>query len=238
MCGRFNVLSSAQGFVDLLEILVRIDNRLDNSPRYNIAPTHRVLAVRQSDPDRDAEMSELRWGLIPHWAKDISIGSRLINARSETAATKPSFRNAYKTARCLIAADGWYEWRKLEASKQPYNIRRKDRSPFYFAGLWSSWRGTDRAGKQLNVESCTILTAEAGESLRHIHPRMPVVLGPGLYEQWIDGDIHEVERLDRIVQQRAMLDFEAYPVSTYVNRPVNDSSRCVEAIQTIPEDDT
>ena len=231
MCGRFNVLSSAQGFVDLLEILIRIDHRIDNGPRYNIAPTQRVLVVRQPDLEQDAEMIELRWGLIPHWAKDIAIGSRMINARSETAATKPSFRNAYKRARCLIAADGWYEWRKLATSKQPYNIRRKDRCPFYFAGLWSSWRGSDREGKRVHIESCAILTADASESLKHIHPRMPVVLGPGLYEQWIDGEIHEIERLDRIVKQRSMQDFEAYPVSTYVNSPVNDSSRCVKGIE-------
>ena len=235
MCGRFNVLSSAQGFVDLLEIFVKIDPRFDNATRYNIAPTQRVLAVRRPEREFDAEMIELHWGLIPHWAKDSSIGSRMINARSETAATKPSFRNAYTGARCLIAADGWYEWRKLATSKQPYNIRRRDKSPFYFAGLSSSWRGTDKEGKRVHIESCAILTAEASESLSHVHPRMPVVLGPGLYEQWIDCEIRETERLNKIIEQRAMHDFEAYPVSTYVNRPMNNSSRCVEKLQAEPE---
>ncbi len=231
MCGRFNVLSSAQGFVDLLQILVKIDSRLESRPRYNVAPTNRVLAVRWSAPKGEAEMTELRWGLIPHWAKDISIGNRLINARSETAATKPSFRYAYKAARCLIAANGWYEWQKLESTKQPYNIRRKDGCPFFFAGLWSSWRGVNREGQQLEVESCTILTAEASDSLTHIHPRMPVVLGPGLYEQWIDHATHEIERLNGIIEQRVMQDFEAYPVSTFVNRPANDLPRCLQPIR-------
>lgn len=238
MCGRFNVLSSAQAFVDLLQILVKIDGRLDVGPRYNIAPTERVLAVRRATQESDAQMLELRWGLIPHWAKDISIGNRLINARCETAATKPSYRQAYKTSRCLIAADGWYEWRKLRTSKQPYAIRRRDGKPFFFAGLWSAWQGMDAQGKRLRIESCTILTAEAGDYLGRIHPRMPVVLGSGLYEQWIDSGIRESERLDRLIQQRPMEDFEAYPVSTYVNKPGNDSPRCLKAIPIASEKGT
>lgn len=237
MCGRFNVLSSAQAFVDLLQILVKIDSRLEARPRYNVAPTDCVLAVRRLPSEGDAEMVELRWGLVPHWAKDISIGNRMINARCETVATKPSFRHAYKTSRCLVAADGWYEWRQLKTAKQPYNIRRKDGKPFYFAGLWSMWQGVNKEGKRLRVESCTILTAEAGDALVHIHPRMPVVLEPGLYEQWIDGDIREVEQLQSIVEQRPMQDFEAYPVDTYVNPPGNDSPRCLEAIQMASEED-
>ncbi|MCP4407910.1 MAG: SOS response-associated peptidase [Gammaproteobacteria bacterium] len=227
MCGRFNVMTSAQGFVDLLQILVRVDSTVGNRPRFNVAPSQGVLAVRRSSPQQQAEMVMLRWGLIPHWAKDRSIGNRMINARSETAAEKPSFRQAYKSSRCLIAADGWYEWRKMSAGKQPYNIRRKDGSPLFFAGLWAGWQGSGPEGENLILETCTILTADADASLRYIHPRMPVVLRPGLYEQWIDGTITRAEKVSGIIRSRAVDAFEAYPVSSYVNIPANDSERCV-----------
>jgi putative SOS response-associated peptidase YedK len=229
MCGRFNVMTSAQGFVDLLQIMVRIDSGLDSRPNYNVAPTHRVLAVRQESPQHEHQMVRLHWGLIPHWAKDMSIGNRMINARSESAASKPAFRHAYKFSRCLIAADGWYEWRKISAIKQPYNIRRKDGAPMFFAGLWARWRAVNSEAETVSIESCTVLTAEAVDTLQYIHPRMPVVLEPGLYEQWIDSSVTEPGGVAEIIRKRPADIFEAYPVSTYVNKPGNDSSRCVEA---------
>jgi putative SOS response-associated peptidase YedK len=230
MCGRFNVLTSAQGFVDLLQVMVRIDAELDSHPNYNVAPTHQIVALRQESAQDEPRMVMLRWGLIPHWAKDMSIGNRMINARSESAAIKPAFRHAYKFSRCLIAADGWYEWRKISTVKQPYNIRRKDREPMFFAGLWARWRAVNSEGESTNVESCTVLTAEAVDTLQHIHPRMPVVLQPGLYEQWIDSSLTEPDAVDEIVRRRPTDIFEAYPVSTYVNKPSQNSSQCVEEI--------
>jgi putative SOS response-associated peptidase YedK len=230
MCGRFNVMTSAQGFVDLLQVMVSIDAELDSRPNYNVAPTHRIFALRQESPQDEPRMVMLRWGLIPHWAKDMSIGNRMINARSESAASKPAFRHAYKLSRCLIAADGWYEWRKISTIKQPYNIRRKDRAPMFFAGLWARWQAVNKEGEPMSVESCTVLTAEAVDTLQYIHPRMPVVLEPGLYEQWIDSSLTEPDRVGEIVRRRPTDIFEAYPVSTYVNKPSNNSSRCVEAI--------
>ena len=230
MCGRFNVLTSAQGFVDLLEIMVNIDSKLGEFPRYNVAPTQPIPAVRQSSSESDAEMVMLRWGLIPHWAKDMSIGNRMINARSETVATKPAFKQSFQRRRCLIAANGWYEWRKIDDRKQPYFIHRKDGAPLFFAGLWARWQGTDKQGQATTVESCTILTAEASSTLEEIHPRMPLVLDRGLYEQWIDGSIAEIERLKQIIECRARDIYDAYPISTYVNKPAHDSPACLEAI--------
>ncbi|MEN8133140.1 MAG: SOS response-associated peptidase [Pseudomonadota bacterium] len=191
--------------------------------------------MRRSSPQEQPEMVMLRWGLIPHWAKDRSIGNRMINARSETAAEKPSFRQAYRTSRCLIAADGWYEWRKMTAAKQPYNIRRKDGFPFFFAGLWARWQGTGPEGKSLTLETCTILTVNADASLRYLHPRMPVVLGPGLYEQWIDGTITHADTVSEIIRSRAVDVFEAYPVSSYVNKSANDGERCVAPVRNTDE---
>lgn len=230
MCGRFNVLTTAQGFVDLLQVLVRLDTLQEGGPRYNVAPTQQVVAVCRPSPEQQAQLMKLRWGLIPPWAKDMSIGNRLINARSETAASKPAFRSAYKFKRCLIAADGWYEWKRSNGHKQPHNIRRADGFPFFFAGLWASWEGLDSRGKAVLVESCTILTADACELLNAIHPRMPVVLAPGLYEQWIDTSITDIRSLQEIIHNRSKDVFEAYEVSTYVNKPTNDLSKCIEPI--------
>jgi putative SOS response-associated peptidase YedK len=230
MCGRFNVLTSAQGFVDLLEIMVNIDRKLDESPRYNVAPTQQVLAARRHSNASDAEMVRLRWGLIPQWAKDMTIGSRMINARSETVAIKPAFKKSFQHRRCLIAANGWYEWRKIDDRKQPYFIHRKDAAPFFFAGLWARWQGPDNQGQATALESCTILTTEASSTLEKIHPRMPLVLDRGLYEQWIDSSIVEIETLNQIMERCARDVFDAYPISTYVNKPTHDSPACLEAI--------
>lgn len=229
MCGRYNVLTSAQAFLDLLHTLIRLDVSLENTPRYNISPTQQVLTMYHPYPRADARMTELRWGLIPHWAKDMSIGNRLINARSETAAIKPAFRAAYQSKRCLIAADGWYEWKKINGQKQPYNIRRQDRRPFFFAGLWDSWKG--RVGEAaVFLHSCTILTAEACESLRALHPRMPVVLAPEHYEQWLDRGLTDTHSIQALIQSRPMDIFEAYPVSSCVNKPSNNQPQCIEPI--------
>ena len=230
MCGRYNVLTSAQGFVDLLSVLIEIDKKLEQGPRYNIAPTQSVLAVRQSSSSEHAKMMMLRWGLIPFWAKDQTIGNRLINARSETAASKPAFRQSFKKRRCLIAADGWYEWQKTPSRKQPYFIHRKDNLPFFFAGLWEHWEGTDEHDQTVSVESCTILTGDAPEHLKSIHPRMPVALDEGLYEQWLDPSNTDPKRAHEVLLQRPLDIFAAHPVSTYVNKPANDSPQCIDPI--------
>lgn len=178
---------------------------------YNIAPTHEILAVRQGDDGR--EMSLFKWGLVPSWAKDISVGARLINARAETVAEKPSFREAYKKRRCLVPADGFYEWQRREGKKQPYFFRMKDERPFGFAGLWERWEG--EGGEVL--DSCTILTTEANDVLRPVHDRMPVILHPEDYALWLEASERERATLRELLRPYPAEEMTGYPVSTAVN---------------------
>lgn len=167
MCGRFTLRVPAAELVEIFRLL----RRPDVQPRYNIAPTQPVAVVRRID--RGRELSMLRWGLVPSWAKDPKIGARMINARAETVATKPAFRTALRRRRCLVPADGFYEWAKSAGgTKQPHYITRRDGRPFAFAGLWESWDGPDGS----SIESCTIVTTEANDLVGRIHDRMPVIL--------------------------------------------------------------
>ena len=199
-------------------------------PRYNVAPSQNVAAVRAGEDGRRLLM--LRWGLIPAWAKEPSIGYKLINARAETAASKPSFRAAFASGRCVIPVDGFYEWKKEGSTKQPYRIRMKDEGLFAFAGLWERWKV--REGLKLTgnlsdrrpgdeIETCTILTTEANEALAPIHPRMPAILDPDAIDPWLGG---ETVPLGPYLSAK----MAAHPVSTVVNSPKNDEPRCVEAI--------
>src|SRR5947209_13713856 len=172
MCGRFTLRTPKERIKR--EFQLKVEPFVE--ARYNIAPTQNVLAVRQSTDGREAV--ELKWGLIPSWAKDASMGARLINARSETVTEKPSFREAFKRRRVIIPADGIYEWRRAGGSKQPYFFHMRDDRVFGFAGLWDKWR--DEEGEV--IESCTILTTEANEVFRAVHDRMPVILHPDAYQ--------------------------------------------------------
>jgi putative SOS response-associated peptidase YedK len=218
MCGRYTLRTSVETLAQEFEIT----GPLPEVPvRYNIAPTQEVAAVLSEDEERHLEM--LRWGLIPSWAKDPGIGNSMINARSETAAEKPSFRRAFKERRCLIPADGFYEWRKENGGKQPYYIRMKDWEPFAFAGLWGIWKGNGE-----EVRSCTILTTDANDLVGEIHNRMPVILPPEDYELWLDPDMRETEPLLDLMRPYREDVMEAYPVSRRVNKPSNDEPSCVE----------
>src|SRR4051812_30295235 len=183
MCGRFTQRKPAER--------VKREFRLEEAPsieaRYNIAPTQDVLAIRRRDDGDEAVF--LKWGLIPSWAKDASIGAKLINARSETVSEKPSFREAFKKRRCIIPADGFYEWQRTGGKKQPFFFQMRDERPFGFAGLWEKWRGED--GQML--ETCTILTTEANEVLRPVHDRMPVILHTEDYELWLADDARKID---------------------------------------------
>jgi putative SOS response-associated peptidase YedK len=198
---------------------------------FNIAPTQPVAVVRivRAAPTGGRELAVVRWGLIPSWADDPSIGNRLINARSETAATKPSFRGAMRQRRCLVPADAFYEWQAPagggKGKKQPHIIRLKGGGPFAFAGLWESW--TSPEGKV--VESCTILTTEANDVLRPIHDRMPVIIAPEDYDRWLDPATTpaDVQALLRPFPPERM---ESFPVSTLVNRPANESAECMKPL--------
>jgi putative SOS response-associated peptidase YedK len=191
-------------------------------PRYNIAPTQQVGIVRQAGPEQ-REFVWMRWGLVPRWAKDLSIGSQMINARSETAATKPAFRDSFKRRRCLIAADGFFEWKTVGRQKQPYLIRPNDGGPFGFAGLWDRW-GTDVE----RIETCTILTTAANKLLCDLHDRMPVIFGPADYERWLDPAITDVAELQPLLDAYPADDLVVEPVSPRVNQVANDDPGVLE----------
>jgi putative SOS response-associated peptidase YedK len=165
----------------------------------------------------------LRWGLIPPWADDPQIGSRMINARSETAPGKPSFRRAFRERRCLIPADGFYEWQRTNGAKQPYFIHMEGRGPFAFAGLWESWS----KGGEGEVRTCTILTTEANALVGEIHDRMPVILAADAYDVWLDP-ASERDELTGLLAPYPEDEMEAYPVSRFVNSPQNNDPRCIE----------
>ena len=190
------------------------------TPSYNIAPTQEVAAVVEEDGKRQLRM--LHWGLIPSWAKDPAIGNKMINARAETVSEKPSFRTAFKKRRCLIVADGFYEWRKTDNGKQPHHIRMEDGSPFAFAGLWETWRN----GQE--IRSCAIITTEANDLMGEIHHRMPVILPPENYGVWLDPDFGEKEALTALLKPYPSDEMEAYAVSRRVNKPANNDPSVVE----------
>ena len=223
MCGRFTqryTWREADEFLDLLGPAQELQ------PRYNIAPSQNAATVRRHDEGR--RLSMLRWGLIPRWASDPKIGSRLVNARAETVESKPSFREAYRSRRCLIPADGFYEWKSEGGKKQPYLIRRKDDGLLAFAGLWEEWRMSAlrpfadyRPGDI--VETCTILTTEANEAISRIHHRMPVILDPDAFDKWLAGD--------SLPMTACSSDgLEIHPVSAFVNNPGNEGPVCVERL--------
>lgn len=192
------------------------------APRFNIAPSQPIMGVPN---DGKNVASFLLWGLIPAWAKDASIGSRLINARGETLAEKPSFRGPYKYRRCLILADGFYEWKSPPGTKSriPHFIHLKSHTPFAFAGLWSEWQNADGA----SVRSCAVVTTGPNELMAAIHNRMPVILSPVDYAAWLDPAPRSPESLDHLIKPFPAELLQAYPVSTLVNSPSNDRAECI-----------
>ena len=214
MCGRYSLIADIQ---DLARQFEFDGTGFENSPRYNVAPTQSVLTVTYGE-EREAEC--MRWGLIPSWAKDASIGNRMINARRETVAQKPSFRSALQRRRCLVLADGFYEWQKVGKGKRPMRIVLKSREPFAFAGLWETWR--DPAGE--TVRSCTIITTAANDLLRPIHERMPVILPRELEEFWLDGDVTDAAALTDVLSPYPNEAMEVYQVSPLVNKATNNGA--------------
>jgi putative SOS response-associated peptidase YedK len=185
-----------------------------------------VAVVRELE-DGERRLDLLRWGLIPSWAKDPAVGARTINARAETVAEKPSFRAAFRRRRCLVLADGYYEWRKEGSKKQPYYIRMRDEAPFAFAGLWEYWSPGDDAE---TLETCTLITTEANELTRAIHDRMPVILPPDAYEVWLDPELDDRPRLLSLLRPYESQALIADPVSTHVNNPKHDDPECVQVV--------
>ena len=196
------------------------------TPRFNIAPSQPIAAVKlcAASPKPQRELVRLRWGLIPGWAKDPAIGNRLINARAETAAEKPSFRTALRRRRCLVAADGFYEWQRTGSRKQPFFIHMKDDGPFAIAGVWETWEGPDHAA----IESCALLTTEPNDLMRPIHNRMPVILEPESYDQWLDQSEQRPDVLAPLLRPFSDGRMQAAPVGTYVNNPAHEGPQCIE----------
>jgi putative SOS response-associated peptidase YedK len=199
---------------------------LDWSPRYNIAPTDLIPTVRQHPIKPVRKLSLMRWGLIPYWAKDPSVGFKMINARSETAATRPVFRDALISRRCLIPGDGFYEWKKLPKARQPYCFTLLDESIFAFAGLWDRWK--DSGGNI--VETCSILTTTPNELAARVHDRMPVILPPDDYDLWLDPGFKDAKEVSELLKPYRASLMKAYPVSTHVNAVKNDDPQCSEPL--------
>lgn len=220
MCGRFTLKTPVQKIVAAFEVAGDLPLFDQLPPRYNVAPTQPVLAVELREGRR--RLTQLRWGLVPAWADSPAVGNRLINARADTVASKPSFRNAFARRRCLVVADGFYEWKKTGKAKQPYYIGVRSGEPFAMAGLAESWQ---RAGDR--VESCTIITTEPNELMAGMHDRMPAILPAADYDLWLDPEFEDRAKLLSLLRPYPADELTAYPVSTLVNSPKNDDPACV-----------
>jgi putative SOS response-associated peptidase YedK len=221
MCGRFALKASPKSIQEhfhLPEIPAL-------APRYNVAPSQEIAVVRHFLQDPFPRLDMLRWGFIPSWAKDIKIGYKMINARGETLAQKPAFRTSYKKRRCLVVADGFYEWSHAGSRKQPFFIRLKSNDVFAFAGLWDTWHNPDGS----IIESCAIITTSANELVGKIHDRMPVILQPEHYAVWLQDKARE-ESLQLLLVPYPARAMEAYRVSNVVNSPQNDTPSCLKPI--------
>ena len=221
MCGRYTLIRLA----DFTDMFPWIRPPEDEPPaRYNIAPTQAVAVVPNTDEPR---VEFFHWGFVPYWAKDPSIGNRMINARAETLAAKPVFRNALKRRRCLIPASGFYEWRKnADGTKTPMYLRMKGGRPFAFGGLWERWNSPD--GSELR--SCAIITGKPNALVRDIHDRMPLIIPGELYKRWIDPGEVPAEQLEDLLKPYPADEMEALPVSRLVNNPKVDEPRCIESV--------
>jgi putative SOS response-associated peptidase YedK len=217
MCGRFVLFNVKETLIEKF----RIDEiESDPAPNYNIAPSQVISAVIR-DGNKN-KMVKFHWGLVPFWAKDKSIGSKMINGRIETVAEKPAFRSAFKKRRCLIPANGFYEWKGKEGQKQPYYITIPSDEPFAFAGIWETWDKEEPV-----YQSCAIITVESSISIQEIHHRMPVILQPEYYDKWLDPKIQAPKELIAILQEGMIRDMKYYPVSTKVNSVNDNDQGCI-----------
>jgi putative SOS response-associated peptidase YedK len=225
MCGRYLLSRSP----DEIARWFGTRNALPNYPeRYNIAPTDPVLTVRYNSKTNERTLDALRWGLVPHWAKDLKFGARCINARAEGLATTPAFRDAFESRRCLIPASGFYEWKKLGTAKQPYAIVPTDEPLFAFAGLWENWRDRAAGAGAEWVRTCTIVTGEPNGLVAPIHDRMPVILPREAWAQWLGEAPAGKEELKELLQPFPAERMRAYPISSRVNSVKNDDAELIE----------
>lgn len=230
MCGRFTLALSPADIAALLDLNAALDEELGLTPSWNVAPGRNVLAAASPDPDAPLEAALFRWGLVPPWAEDPAVGHRMINARSETVAEKPAFRQAYRSRRCLVPADGFYEWERKGKAKQPWIFRVKDEPGFCFAGLWEAWN-PPRGGETLHT--CTLLTTTPNELMAPIHDRMPVIVLGEDREVWMKAEVGD-QRLRGLVAPLPAALMTAHPVSSLVNSPRNDGPECAAVIDPPP----
>jgi putative SOS response-associated peptidase YedK len=224
VCGRYK-LSRRKQVVE--EYLDSVSGEEDWAPRFNIAPTQPIPVIRQNPREPVRELSIMRWGLIPSWAKDSSVATKMINARSETAATKPAFRDPLKFRRCLIPTDGFYEWAKTGKGKQPYCFEVNEGALFAFAGLWDRWK--DARGN--TVETCLILTTTPNAVTSPVHDRMPVILDPDSYDLWLDPGMRDVSAASDLLKPYDARRMRCYPVSSRINRVGNDDEDCSAPVE-------
>ena len=217
MCGRFVMKSSQMELADFFQLAASVDV----PARYNIAPTDAVLAVADTGEGRHWRV--FRWGLIPSWARDIAMGARMINARSETVFDKPAFRAAIRRRRCIVPADGFYEWDGKKGERQPYYIAMADGKPFGMAAIWEIWE----SGEGDYIESCALLTTSANSLIESFHPRMPVILDPGNWELWLDPTGGERAALEKLFVSYPADKMAVYPVGHDVDNPRNDGEQLI-----------
>ena len=199
----------------------------DWGPRYNIAPTQPVPVIRQHPREPVRDLSLVRWGLVPSWAKDTSAAARMINARSETAAAKPVFRDALRFRRCLVPADGFYEWSRTGKAKQPYCFEVNDGELFAFAGLWDRWRDPNGTA----VETCSILTTAPNAVTAPVHDRVPVILDPDSYDLWLDPGMNNAAAASEMLKPYDARAMQCYPISTRINSVANDDEECSRPVE-------
>lgn len=224
MCGRYTLTQPREAIATTFGL--DSETLPDIAPRYNIAPSQPVAIIRAESQTLTPQLTHVVWGLIPFWAKDPKIGYKLINARGETVAEKPSFKAALKYRRCLIPADGFYEWQRRSSGKQPYYFQLRDRHLFAFAGLWEHWQSPDGS----EIESCTIITTAANEVLRPVHDRMPVIIPPQHYNQWLDLENQKPQDVASLLQPYTAETMMSYPVHPQVNNARYDQADCIQPL--------
>jgi putative SOS response-associated peptidase YedK len=226
MCGRFTLFSSPR---ELQRFFGTPPPSFEIQPNYNVAPTQEIPVIVIHEDER--HIKRRHWGLVPFWAKDISIGSRMINARVETVTSKPAFRAALKQRRCLIPANGFYEWKGNAGNKQPHFFHLPSGEPFAFAGLYEIWEDKEALPETGPYKSCTIITTDASDSVKDVHNRMPLILKQEAYDEWLDPNNKESAKLEQILKRGSVNDLKCYPVSKLVNQVGNNKKECMEPLK-------
>jgi len=221
MCGRFTLFSSPR---ELQQFFGTPPPSFEIQPNYNVAPTQEIPVIIQHEDGKN--LKKRRWGLVPFWAKDTSIGSRMINARVETVTSKSAFRSAIKQRRCLIPANGFYEWQGKSGNKQPYYFCLPSEKQLAFAGLYEVWEDKNAVSDAEPYKSCTIITTDASDSVKNIHNRMPLILKPEVYSEWLDPENKDPDRIEEVLKNGFVKELKRYPVSKLVNHVGINSKEC------------